>query len=53
MGFRARHWSNPLGIREQLAWMKREHPGFKCRVEKGLLICRGLVQPTEVPKEYL
>jgi hypothetical protein len=52
MGIRAPYRSHPLGIREQLAWMKREHPGFTCRVEKGLLICRGLIQPTELNEVY-
>jgi hypothetical protein len=52
MGIRAPFRSHPLGIREQLAWMKRSHPGFRCRLEKGLLICCGLIQPTELNEVY-
>lgn len=52
MGTRPPHGSHPVGIHEQLAWMKREHPGFRCRIEQGLLICRGHVQPTELNEVY-
>jgi hypothetical protein len=41
-----------LGIREQLAWMRREHPDFRCRVDGGHLVCRGRIQPTDANEVY-
>jgi len=52
MGSSRFHGVQTLGIREQSAWMRREHPGFKTRVEGGLLVTRGLVRPSEVNQAY-
>ena len=32
--------------------MRREHPGFRTRIEGGLLVTRGLVQPSELHEAY-
>lgn len=41
-----------IGIREQGAWVRNRYPGFRCDVVRGLLICKGELQPTEVSRVY-
>lgn len=41
-----------VGVHEQLAMMRLLHPSFRCAVEKGLLVCRGSIRPTEVNATY-
>jgi hypothetical protein len=41
-----------LGLHEQAAWMRREHPGFNTRIESGRLVTRGVVQPSELHNAY-
>jgi hypothetical protein len=41
-----------LGLHEQVAWMRLEHPSFDSQIERGRLIIRGVVQPTELHNAY-
>ena len=43
---------NPLGIRDQAAWLRIRYPGFECTVLGGLLIARGQLQPSPVSAIY-
>lgn len=42
----------PVGVREQLAYMKLLHPMFTCCVRQGRLVCRGIVQPTPLHEKH-
>lgn len=41
-----------VGVYEQLAMMRVLHPTFACSVKKGLLVCHGVIRPTEVSGVY-
>ena len=41
-----------LSLREQGAWMRTFHPTFDSQLKSRVLICRGMVRPTPVSREY-
>jgi hypothetical protein len=41
-----------IGIHEQAAWVWQQFPSFSCRINRGLLICTGMLQPSPVSDEY-
>jgi hypothetical protein len=41
-----------LGIRDQAAWLRSRNPGFRCRVDGGLLICAGPLKPGPINATY-
>lgn len=41
-----------IGVHEQLAMMRIIHPTFTACVRRGLLVCRGVIKPTEVNRAY-
>jgi hypothetical protein len=43
---------NPIGLREQLAFMRLHWPDFTTRVYKGQLIAKGDLQPDELCRIY-
>lgn len=49
----SRGWRiHTLGLHEQSAWIRREHPCFRTRIEGGRLVTRGVVQPSELHNAY-
>jgi len=44
--------TNPLGVRDQAAWLRTRYPGFTCTVENGLLTARGQLQPSPIAAVY-
>ncbi|MCE5311464.1 MAG: hypothetical protein LLG20_27835 [Acidobacteriales bacterium] len=41
-----------LNVREQAAWMRNNLPLFQTEVTGRELICRGVIQPTPLSREY-
>lgn len=46
------HRTRTVGIRDQTAWMRSRYPAFHCKVESGLLVCQGQLQPGPVNAVY-
>src|SRR6266542_2507486 len=41
-----------LNVREQAAWIRHCLPQFRCSVKGRELVCRGVLQPTPLSREY-
>jgi hypothetical protein len=41
-----------LNVREQAAWMRHHLPIFRTEVEGRELVCRGVLRPTALSREY-
>ena len=41
-----------LNIREQAAWMRNDLPRFRTEISGRVLVCRGVLQPTPLSREY-